>query len=60
MRLARGPYAVGDNRLCPLTREPLAAKGRTVEGERPTCPPIARPKKNYAHQTLRGGCDRSE
>ncbi len=39
---AWGPYAVGENRLCPLTRGPLAAKGRTVEGERPT----ARPRKN--------------
>ncbi len=43
---ARGPYAVGENRLCFLTRGLLAAKGRTVEGESPTRPPTARPKKN--------------
>ncbi len=43
---AWGPYAVGENRLCPLTRGPLAAKGRTVEGERPTRAPTARPRKN--------------
>ncbi len=35
---ARGPYAVGENRLCLLTRGPLAAKGRSVEGESPTQP----------------------
>ncbi len=43
---AQGPYAVGENRLCPLTRGPLAAKGQTVEGERRTRPPTARPRKN--------------
>ncbi len=43
---ARGPYAVGENRLCLLTRGPLAAKGRTVEGESTTRPLTARPKKN--------------
>ncbi len=41
------PYAVGENRLCLLTCGPLAAKGRTVEGESPTRPPTARKKKNY-------------
>ncbi len=57
-RPVRGPYAVGENRLCPLTRGPLAAKGRTVEGERPTRPPTARPKKNedilFLHTKPRG------
>ncbi len=42
---ARGPYAVGENRLCLLTRGPLVPKGRMVEGEGPTRPPTARPKK---------------
>ncbi len=42
---ARGPYAVGENRLCLLTRGPLAPEGRMVEGEGPTRPPTARPKK---------------
>ncbi len=55
---ARGPYAVGENRLCLLTRDPLAAKGRTIEGESPTRPPTARPKKNYdglfLHTNLEG------
>ncbi len=41
---ARGPYAVGENRLCLQTRGPLVEKGRTVEGESPTHPPTARPK----------------
>ncbi len=55
---ARGPYAVGKNRLGLLTRGPLAAKGQTVEGERPTRPPTARPKKNddglFLHTKPRG------
>ncbi len=49
---ARGPYAAGENRLCPLTRGPLAAKGRTVEGERRTRPPTARPRKNEGELIL--------
>ncbi len=49
---ARGPYAAGENRLCPLTRGPLAAKGRTVEGERLTRPPTARPRKNEGELVL--------
>ncbi len=55
---ARGPYAVGENRLCLLTRGPLVAEGRTVEGESPTRPPTARPKKNddglFLHTKPRG------
>ncbi len=49
---ARGPYAVGENRLCLLTRGPLAAEGQMVEGEGPTRPPTARPKKNDARLFL--------
>ncbi len=45
---ARGPYAVGENRLCLLTRGPLAAEGRMVEGEGQARPPTARPQKNDA------------
>ncbi len=55
---AQGPYAAGENRLCLLTRCPLAAEGRTVEGESPTRPPTARPKKNddglFLHTKTRG------
>ncbi len=43
---ARGPYAVGENRLCLLTRGPLTAERRMVEGEGATHPPTAKPKKN--------------
>ncbi len=57
-RPAQGPYAVGENRLCLQTRGLLAAKGRTVEGERPTRSPTARPKKNedelFLHTKPRG------
>ncbi len=49
---ARGPYAAGENRLCPLTRGPLAAKGWTVEGERRTHPLTARPRKNEGELIL--------
>ncbi len=49
---AQGPYAAGENRLCPLTHGPLAAKGRTVEGERRTRPPTARPRKNEGELVL--------
>ncbi len=38
--------------MCPLTRSPLAAKGRTVEGERRTRPPTARSKKNEGELVL--------
>ncbi len=41
-------YTAGENRLCLLTRGPLAAEGRMVEGEGPTRPPTARQKKNDA------------
>ncbi len=51
---ALGPYAVGENRLCLLTRGPLAAEGQMVEGEGPT----ARPKENddglFLHTKPRG------
>ncbi len=43
---ARGPHSVGENRLCPLTRGPLAGKWQTVEGERRTRHPTVRPRKN--------------
>ncbi len=43
---ARGPNAAGESRLCPHTRGPLAAKGRTVAGERQRVPPTARPRIN--------------
>ncbi len=49
---ARGPYAAGENRLCPLTRGPLVAKGRTKEEERRTRPPTARPRKNEGELVL--------
>ncbi len=49
---ARDPYAAGENRLCPLTRGPLAARGRTVEWERRTHPPTARPRKNEVELVL--------
>ncbi len=44
----RGPYAVGENWVCLLSRGPLAAKGWMVEGEGPMRPPTARPKKSDA------------
>ncbi len=37
---ARGPNAAGENRLCPHTRGPPAAKGRTVAGERQRVPQL--------------------
>ncbi len=49
---ARGPYTAGENRLCPLTRGPLSAKGRTVEGERRTRHPTARQRKNEGEVVL--------
>ncbi len=49
---ALGPNAAGENRLCPHTRGLLVAKGRTVEGERRTRPPTARPRKNEGELVL--------
>ncbi len=51
-RPTRGPNAAGENRLCPLTRGPLAAKGRDVAGETRTRPPTARPRKNEGKLVL--------
>ncbi len=49
---ARGPYTAGEKRLCLLTRGPLAANGRAVEGGRRTRPPTASPNKNEGELDL--------
>ncbi len=47
-----GPYTAGEKRLCLLTRGPLAANGRAVEGERRTRLPTASPRKNEGELDL--------
>ncbi len=58
---ARVPYTAGKKQLCLLTRGPLAANGRAVEGERRT--PNCQPEQKWgwtrsAHQASKAGCDR--
>ncbi len=43
---ARGPNAAGENRLCPHTRGPPAAKETDCSGGKTTRPPTARPRIN--------------
>ncbi len=43
---ARGPNAAGENRLCPHTRGPPAAKGTDCSGGKNPRPPTARPRIN--------------
>ncbi len=62
---ARGPYAAGENRLCPPNTWPAGGKRTDCRGGKTNESPSCQTEEKWgwtrsAHQASRGGCDRFE